>query len=50
MSGKQPEEHPLDPAALKADNELIENLNAGDEPPADELGQMLGAWRDETQR
>jgi len=41
-----PADEPLNVADLKADDELVETLRAGDTPD-DTLGRMLGAWRDD---
>lgn len=49
MSREQPDEHPLDTDAIAADDELVEQLRAG-ETPDGPLGQRLGAFRDETQQ
>lgn len=46
MSGPDPD----DPVVL-ADDELVEDLRAGCEPPdGDQVAEMLAAWRDETNR
>lgn len=48
-----PEQDPpddADPAGVERDDELVEDLRAGQVPDRDALGPALAAWRDEVQR
>lgn len=48
-----PEQEPpddADPADVERDDELVEDLRAGQVPDRDALGPALAAWRDEVQR
>lgn len=38
---------PIDVAAVRADDDLVEDLRAGNVPDGDPLGRTLGAWADE---
>jgi hypothetical protein len=35
---------PIDISALRADDQLVERIAAGEHAPADEVEQMLVAW------
>lgn len=41
-------DEPIDIAALRADEELIEKLTRGEDLPNSELNKLLEAYRDET--
>lgn len=44
---QQPDDEPIDVDTVRADDELIEDLRDGAEPPTgDQVAGMLGAWRD----
>lgn len=40
-----------DPDAVAADDQLVEDLRRGAEPPTqDQIAELLARWRDDTQR